>query len=123
VTGCKHDQHLVEPRNEIGNVVKEKLGKLVMLIRRFGLFARNSGGKFTKVVKEKLVILFRRFGLFLQNVGRNRKNDNEDKLRPPIAWPYVMNSSPAMRGPLVSGTWIWQRQHARWHHRYYRTRR
>jgi len=94
-----------------------------MLIRPFGLFARNSGGKFTKVVKEKLGILFRRFGLFLQNVGRNRKNDNEDKLRPPIAWPYVMNSSLAMRGPLVSGTWIWQRQHARWHHRYYRTRR
>jgi hypothetical protein len=103
--------------------VKEKLGKLVMLVRRFGLFAWNSGGKFTKVVKEKLVILFRRFGLFLQNVGRNRKNDNEDKIRPPIAWPYVMNSSLAMRGPLVSGTWIWQRQHARWHHRYYRTRR
>src|SRR6266550_624932 len=91
---CKQGQDLVAPRNEIGDVVKEKL-----------------------------VVVFRRFVLFARNVGRNRQNDNEGKLGPKFEWPYVMNSSVAMRGPLVSGTWIWHRQHARWHHRYYRTRR
>jgi hypothetical protein len=100
--------------------VKEKL---VMLFRCFVLFAWNSGGKFGKVVKEKFVMLFRRFVLSAQNLGRNRKNDNKGKFHPQIAWPYVMNSSVAMRGPLVSGTWIWSRQHARRHHGYYRTRR
>jgi hypothetical protein len=100
--------------------VKEKL---VVVFRRFVLFARHWGGQFGKVVKEKLVMLFRRFVLFAQNVGRDHQNDNEDKIEPQFAWPYVMNSSVAMRGPLVSGTWIWHRQNARWHHRYYRTRR
>src|SRR2546430_14206969 len=116
----KNGQHLVAPRNEIGDVVK---GKLVMLFRRLVLFARNSGGKFGKVVKEKLVMLFGRRFLFARNVGRNRENENKDKLRPQFAWPHVMNSSVAMRRPLASGTWIWRRQHARWHHGYYRTRR
>src|SRR5260370_23804288 len=117
---CKQGQHLVAPRNEIGDVVKEKL---VVVFRRFVLFARNWGGQFGKVVKEKLVMLFRRFVLFARNVGRNRQNDNEGKLRPKFEWPYVMNSSVAIRGPLVSGTCIWHRQYARWHHGYYRTRR
>jgi hypothetical protein len=94
-----------------------------MLFRRFVLFARNSGGKFAKVVKEKLVILFRRLVLLAPNVGRNRENDNKSKRRPTFAWPHVMNSSVAMRGPLAAGTWIWHRQHARWHHGYYRTKR
>ena len=109
--------------NGIGNVVK---GKLVMLFRRFILFARNSGGKFAKVVKEKLVMLFRRLVLLAPNVGRSRENDNKGKrrpLRPVFAWPRVMNSSVAMREPLAAGTWIWHRQHVRWHHGYYRTRR
>ena len=107
--------------NEIGNVVKEKL---VMLLRRFVLFAQNSGVKFGKVAKEKAVILFRRFVLVAQNVARDRKNDNKARLVPKIAWPYVMDSSLAMRGPLASGTWIWHRQlHGHWHHGYYRTRR
>ena len=97
--------------------------KVVMLFRRFVLFSRNSGGKFGKIVKEKFVMLFRRFVLFAQNVGRDRENDNKAELGPKIAWPYVMNSSLAMRGPLASGTWIWHRQHAHWHHGYYRTRR
>ena len=100
--------------------------KLVMLFRRFVLFARNSGDKFGEFVKEKLVMLFRRLVLFVRNVGRNRENDNQDKrrpLRPQFAWPHVMNSSVAMRGPLAAGTWIWHHQHARWHHGYYRTRR
>jgi len=88
-----------------------------MLFRRFVLFVRISGGEFGKVVKEKLVVLFRRFVLFARNVGRNRGNDNEDELHSKLAWPHVMNSSVAMRGPLASGTWIWHRQHARWHHR------
>ena len=106
--------------NEIGNVVKEKV---VMLLRRFVLFARNSGGKFGKIAKEKFVTLLDRFVLFAQNVGRDRENDNKAKVGSKIAWPYVMNSSLAMRGPLASGTWIWHHQHAHWHHSYYRTRR
>ena len=107
----------------IGNVVK---GKLLMLSRRFVLFARNSGRKFGKVVKEKLIMVFRRFVLLARNVGRNRENDNKDKRRPlrlVFAWPHVVNSSVAMQEPLAAGTWIWHRQHARWHHGYYRTRR
>ena len=79
--------------------------------------------KLGDVVKGKLVMLFRRLVLFARNVGRNRQNDNEDKLEPKFEWSYVMNSSVAMRRPFVSGTWIWHRQHARWHHGYYRTRR
>jgi hypothetical protein len=90
----KRGQHLVAPRNEIGNVVKEQL-----------------------------VILFRRVVLFARNVGHNRGSDHNGELRTKFEWPYLMNSSVAMHGPLVSGTWIWHRQHARWHHRYYRTRR
>src|SRR4029077_21218556 len=113
-------QHLVAPRNEIGRVVKGKSG---MRFRRFVLFAPNAGGKFGKVLKEKLVMLFGRLVRFAPNVGRNRGNDNQDELEPQFEWPYVMNSSVAMRRPLVSGTWIWHRQHARWHHGHYRTRR
>ena len=106
--------------NEIGNVVKEKV---VMLLRRFVLFAQNVGRKFGKIVKEKSVILLDRFVLFAQNVGRDRENDNKAKVGSRSAWPYVMNSSLAVRGPLASGTWIWHRQHAHRHHGYYRTRR
>jgi hypothetical protein len=98
-------------------------GKLGMLLRRFVLFARNAGGKFGKVLKEKLVMLFHRFVVFARNAGRNRENDNKGNLLAKSKWPHVMNSSVAMRGPLVSGTWIWHHQHARWHHGYYRTRR
>ena len=94
-----------------------------MAFRRFVLFARNVAGKFGKAVKEKLVILSRRFVLFARNVGLNREKDNKGKLRSKFEWPYVMNSSVPMHGPLASGTWIWHRQHARWHHGYYRTRR
>jgi len=106
---------------KIGNVVMEKL---VILFRRSVLFARNWGGKFGNVVREKLVMLFRRSVLVARNVGvRNRENDNKAELRPKFEWPHVMNSSVAMHRPFVSGTWIWHHQHARWHHRYYRTRR
>jgi len=94
-----------------------------MLFRRFVLFARNEGGKFCEVVKAKLVMLSYRFVMFARNVGRNRENDNKGELGPQFAWPYAMNSYVAMRGPLVSGTWVWHRQRARWHHGYYRTRR
>ena len=106
--------------NEIGSVVKEKV---VMLLPRFVPFAQNVGRKFGKIVKEKSVMLLRRFVLLAQNVGRDRENDNKAKVGSKSAWPYVMNSSLAMRGPLASGTWIWHRQHAHWHHGYYRTRR
>src|SRR5262249_23766483 len=95
VKDCQHGQHLVAPRNEIGNVVK---GKLLMLFRRFVLFARNSGVSLAKLVKEKLVIVFRSFVLFARNVGSNRENDEKDERRPAsplFAWPHVMNSSVA----------------------------
>jgi hypothetical protein len=100
--------------------VKEKLS---MAFRRLVLFARNVAGKFGKAVKKKLLMLSRRFVPFVRNVGHNREKDNKAKLRPQFAWPHVMNSSLAMRGPLASGTWIWNRQNTRWHHGYYRTRR
>ena len=96
-----------------------------MLVRRFILFPGNVAAKFGKTVKEKLVTLFRCLVLLARNVGRNRANNNKGKrrpIRPVFVWPHVMNSSFAMRGPLASGTWIWHRQHARWHHGYYRTR-
>jgi len=73
---CKYGQHLAAPRNENGNVVKEKL-----------------------------VMLFRRFVLFARNVGRNRPNNNVNVLRLKLEWPYVMNSSLAMHRPFVSRTW------------------
>jgi hypothetical protein len=113
-------QHLVPPRNEIGNVVKEQL---VILFRRVVLFARNVGGKFGNVVKDNLVTLLRRFVLFASNVWRNRRNGNKGERSLKWEWPYVMNSSVAKQGAFVSGTWIWHHQHARWHHGYYRTRR
>ena len=61
--------------NEIGNVVKEKV---VMLLRRLVLFARNSGRKFGKIAKEKFVTLLDRFVLFAQSGGRDRENDNNE---------------------------------------------
>jgi hypothetical protein len=106
--------------NKNGKVVKEKF---VMMFRRFVLFARSVGGKFGKTVKKNLVALSRRHLVFPRNVGRNRPNHDNRELRLKLIWPYVMNSSVAMHRPLVSGTWIWHRQHARWHHGYYRTRR
>ena len=94
-----------------------------MLFRRFVLFARSAGVKFGEAVKRNLVMLSRRVVIFARNVGRNRANNDIGELRLKLEWPYVMNSSVAMHRPFVSGTWIWHRQHARWHHGYYRTRR
>jgi len=92
-------------------------------ILRRSVGAPNIGDKFGKVVKEKLVTLFRRFVLLAPSVDRNRGNSKKGELRPNFEWPYVMTSSALIDGPLVSGTWIWHHQHARWHHGYYRTRR
>lgn len=98
--------------------------KLVLLFRHFVPFAGNVAAKFGKAVKEKLVTLFRRFVLFARDVGRNRANENQDKVVPAeFAWPHIMNSFNTMHGPIAWRTWIWNRQHARWHHGYYRTRR
>ena len=108
VTG--HNPTSNRSESENGNVVKENL---IMLFRRFVLFVRSVGGKFGKAVKEKLA----------RNVSRNRPNNGKRRLRLKLEWPYVMNSSLAMHRPFVSGTWIWHRQHACWHHGYYRTRR
>jgi len=97
--------------------------KLMMLFCRVVQFARNVGGRFAKVVKDKLATLSRRFVLFVPNLGHNRRDDKEGELGPKFEWPHVMNSSVAKHGLLISGTWIWHHQHARWHHGYYRTRR
>ena len=74
-------------------------------------------------MREKLVILLRRFVLFARNVGRNRESHNNCEPRPKVEWPYAINSSVAIQGPRVSATWIWYHQHGHWHHGYYRTRR
>jgi hypothetical protein len=97
--------------------------KLRTLFRRFVLYAQNYGGEFGEVVRENLVILFRRFLLFAWDVRCDHANNHDAKLRAKLEWPHVMNSSIAMHGPLVSGTWIWHHQLTRWHHGYYRTRR
>ena len=97
--------------------------KVEMLFRRFVLYAQNSGGEFGQVVRENLVILFRRFLLFAWGVQCDHANNRDAKIRAKLEWPHVMNSSIAMHGPLVSGTWIWYHQFTRWHHGYYRTRR
>jgi hypothetical protein len=120
VNGCKHGQHLVAPRNEIGGVVRHKLG---MLFRRFVLCAQNSGGELGEFVRENLVVLFRRFLVFAWDVRCNRESHNNCEPRPKVEWPYAINSSVAMHGRLVSATWIWYHQHGHWHHGYYRTRR
>ena len=80
--------------------------------------------KIRDVVKEKLLMLFGGLVLFARDVSRNRANENQEKVVPPhFAWPHVMNSFATMRGPIAWRTWIWNRQHARWHHGYYRTHR
>jgi hypothetical protein len=73
-------------------------------------------------MRETLEMLFRRLLVFAWDVRCDHANNNDAKLRGKLEWPYVMNSSVAMQGPLISGTWIWQRQHAHWHHGYYRSR-
>ena len=105
---------------KLEGVVREKLG---VLFRRFVLFAQNSGDELWEYVRENLAVLFRRFLLFAWDVRCDHANNHDAKLRAKLEWPHVMNSSIAMHGPLVSGTWIWHHQLARWHHGYYRTRR
>ena len=68
-------------------------------------------------------MLFRRLLVFAWDVRCDHANNNDAKLRAKLEWPYMMNSSVPMQGPPISGTWIWQHQHAHWHHGYYRTRR
>ena len=74
-------------------------------------------------MKESVAMLLRRSVLFARYGGRNRESDNNCEGPLKFKWPYVMNSSIAMQRPLVSATWIWHHQHARWRHGYYRTRR
>ena len=75
-----------------------------------------------KVVKDKLVALFRRFVLFARKIGANRERDNKRDPQAQFEWPYVMNSSIPMLGPIVPGSWVWRRHHKHWHHGYYRVR-
>lgn len=60
-------------------------------------------------MKKKLLLLFRRFVPSKRNGGANGNGAKDDKgYRPPqIQWPYVMNSSVPMLGPIVQGSWIW----------------
>jgi hypothetical protein len=82
-------------------------------------------GEIEKIMKKKLLLLFRHFVPSKRNDGSNGNGAKDDKGdRPPqIQWPYVMNSSVPMLGPIVQGSWIWHPHHRRWHHGYYRTRR
>ena len=48
--------------------------------------------KWGHVVREKLLVLLLRFVLFARNVGRNRESANNCEPRPKFEWPYVMNS-------------------------------
>ena len=105
---------------KLEGVVGEKLG---VLFRRFVLFAQNSGDELWGYVRENLVVLFRRFLLFAWDIWCNRESHNNCEPRPKVEWPYVMNSSVAMQGPLISVTWIWYHLHRHWHHGYYRARR
>jgi hypothetical protein len=105
---------------KLEGVVREKLG---VLFRRFVLFPQNSGDELGEYVRENLVVLFRRFLLFAWDVRCNRESHNNCEPRPKVEWPYVMNSSVAMHGPLISATWIWYHLHRHWHHGYYRARR
>ena len=100
--------------------MREKSG---MLFRRFVLCAQNSGGELGEFARENLTVLFRRFLLFVWDVRWNRESHNNCDPPTKVEWPYVVNSSVAVHGPLVSATWIWYHQHAHWHHGYYRTRR
>jgi len=74
-------------------------------------------------MKEKLVALFRRFALFARNIGADRERHNQDDPEPQFEWPYVMNSSIPMLGPIVPESWVWNHHHKHSHHGYYRVRR
>ena len=102
---------------KLEEVVREKLG---VLFRRFVLFAQNLGDELWEYVRENL---FRRFLLFAWDVRCNRGSHDNCEPRPKVEWPYVMNSSVAMQGPLISATWIWYHLLRHWHHGYYRARR
>ncbi|PYJ91163.1 MAG: hypothetical protein DME62_15810 [Verrucomicrobia bacterium] len=82
-------------------------------------------GEIGKIMKKKLLLLFGRFVPSKRNGGANGNgaNDNKGDRRPQIQWPYVLNSSVPMLGPIAQGSWIWHHHHTRWHHGYYRTRR
>jgi len=74
-------------------------------------------------MKKKLEALFRRFVLFAQKIGANRERHNKRDPQAQFEWPYVMNSSVPILGPLTQGSWIWHRHHKHSHHGYYRVRR
>jgi hypothetical protein len=74
-------------------------------------------------MKKNLLLLFGRFVPSKQNGGANGNgNDNKRGPLPQIRWPYVMNASVPILGPIVQGSWIWHHHHRRWQHGYYRTR-
>lgn len=104
---------------KLEGVVREKFPKFIAGILR----KQNKAPKQHSYVRENLVVLFRRFLLFAWDVRCNRENHNNCEPRPKVEWPYVMNSSVAMHGPLISATWIWYHLHRHWHHGYYRARR
>jgi hypothetical protein len=82
--------------------MRERVG---ILFRRFVLYAQNSGGEFGQIVRENIVMLVRRFLLFVLDVQCNRESPNNCEPCPKVEWPYIMNSSVAMRRPFVSATW------------------
>jgi hypothetical protein len=70
-------------------------------------------------MKKNLLLFFGRPAPSNGNGGA----DGHERDRPPqIRWPYVMNSSVPIFGPILQGSWTWHRHHRRWQHGYYRTR-
>ena len=73
-----------------------------------------------EIMKKNLLLLF---GRSVASNGNGGANGNKKGQPPEIRWPYVMNSSVPILGPIFQGSWIWHHHHRRWHHGYYRTRR
>ena len=82
-------------------------------------FACATNGKLKEIMKKKLLLLF---GRSVASNGNGGANGNKKGQPPEIRWPYVMNSSVPILGPIFQGSWIWHHHHRRWHHAYYRTR-
>ena len=110
--------------------------RLVMLLRRFVLFARNIGANRERdnkrdsqpqfkwpYVKTKLQVLIRRFVLFARNIGANLQRRDKADPQLKFKWPYVMSSSIPILGPTAQGSWVWHRHHKHSHHGFYRSRR
>src|SRR5262249_36528007 len=86
-------------------------------------FGYATNGKL-KIMKKNLLLLFGRSVPSKRNGGANANGNGNTRNHPPeIRWPYVMNSSVPIRGPILQGSWVWHHHHRCRQHGYYRTRR